>query len=109
MKHNSPPWRDGPCADNQSEKEHHSYSRSAAGSATLSSSSSRQFPSPRTDTPELVPSAREWLAIHDPDRRESSLRFQRFQQRRRERRKARQQQRMQRRRQLAAPLLRGVK
>jgi hypothetical protein len=52
-------------------------------------------------------SGRDWLAIHD--RRDSSPRFERWQDRQTALRKARQQQRMQQRHQLATPLLKGVK
>jgi hypothetical protein len=94
MKHNGPPWRGEPCAD-QSVTEQRSYTKSDAARATLTSSS-----------PSL--SGRDWLAIHDPDCRESRPRFQRFQQRRRERRKAAKQRWMQERRELATPLLKDV-
>jgi hypothetical protein len=50
MKSNGPPWRGEPCADHQSVKKPHSYSRSDAGRTTLISSSL---------------SGRDWLAIND--------------------------------------------
>jgi len=92
MKHDGPPWRDGPCANQDQSDGERSYTKFAAGRTTLLSTS---------------PTAgRDWLAANDPECRESSLRLQRFEQRRRERHKAKRQARHQARHQ--PQLLRGV-